>query len=150
MIRRPPRSTLFPYTTLFRSHSRAEQRGLPAVGRQGEDALDVLEEAEVEHLVGLVEDDEAACGEDERRTLDEVEDTADGADDDVPAGVELRLLGADRRAAERRDDVDALARPVRAQRLRDLDAQLAGRGEDERLDLVVARVDVLDDREAEC
>src|SRR2546430_8999539 len=26
MIRRPPRSTLFPYTTLFRSH--AEQRGV--------------------------------------------------------------------------------------------------------------------------
>src|SRR3712207_9014459 len=24
MIRRPPRSTLFPYTTLFRSHERAE------------------------------------------------------------------------------------------------------------------------------
>src|SRR3712207_9481737 len=24
MIRRPPRSTLFPYTTLFRSHGRAE------------------------------------------------------------------------------------------------------------------------------
>src|SRR2546425_7957895 len=28
MIRRPPRSTLFPYTTLFRSHPRAD-RGLP-------------------------------------------------------------------------------------------------------------------------
>src|SRR2546422_5307330 len=26
MIRRPPRSTLFPYTTLFRSHDRGEQR----------------------------------------------------------------------------------------------------------------------------
>src|SRR5260370_26298372 len=25
MIRRPPRSTLFPYTTLFRSHARAQQ-----------------------------------------------------------------------------------------------------------------------------
>src|SRR2546427_1511401 len=25
MIRRPPRSTLFPYTTLFRSHGRAER-----------------------------------------------------------------------------------------------------------------------------
>src|SRR5256885_15172431 len=25
MIRRPPRSTLFPYTTLFRSHPRADQ-----------------------------------------------------------------------------------------------------------------------------
>src|SRR5256884_3408047 len=30
MIRRPPRSTLFPYTTLFRSRNRGEQRG--AVG----------------------------------------------------------------------------------------------------------------------
>src|SRR3712207_8032018 len=27
MIRRPPRSTLFPYTTLFRSHSRSERGG---------------------------------------------------------------------------------------------------------------------------
>src|SRR2546430_11350755 len=27
MIRRPPRSTLFPYTTLFRSHRRSEFRG---------------------------------------------------------------------------------------------------------------------------
>src|SRR2546429_5296617 len=28
MIRRPPRSTLFPYTTLFRSAARAERRDL--------------------------------------------------------------------------------------------------------------------------
>src|SRR5689334_24233104 len=27
MLRRPPRSTLFPYTTLFRSQPRADQRG---------------------------------------------------------------------------------------------------------------------------
>src|SRR2546427_8446517 len=40
MIRRPPRSTLFPYTTLFRSHEKpgrvAQSRGrgrLPALGR---------------------------------------------------------------------------------------------------------------------
>src|SRR5258708_18442709 len=30
MIRRPPRSTLFPYTTLFRSTARAAQQGLGA------------------------------------------------------------------------------------------------------------------------
>src|SRR3712207_9364015 len=29
MIRRPPRSTLFPYTTLFRSHPRDVERQLP-------------------------------------------------------------------------------------------------------------------------
>src|SRR3712207_8442849 len=33
MIRRPPRSTLFPYTTLFRSH-RVEVRHEPGLGRE--------------------------------------------------------------------------------------------------------------------
>src|SRR2546425_9009858 len=38
MIRRPPRSTLFPYTTLFRSGSqRVEERGFPDV-RETDDA----------------------------------------------------------------------------------------------------------------
>src|SRR2546427_7503526 len=32
MIRRPPRSTLFPYTTLFRSHQRRDARVVPAEG----------------------------------------------------------------------------------------------------------------------
>src|SRR2546422_5141771 len=43
MIRRPPRSTLFPYTTLFRSHSRSWQKHiagpilhLDAPAKQGE------------------------------------------------------------------------------------------------------------------
>src|SRR5688572_33060602 len=36
MIRRPPRSTLFPYTTLFRSAGRAGRRAaVPARGRRG-------------------------------------------------------------------------------------------------------------------
>src|SRR3712207_9455548 len=40
MIRRPPRSTLFPYTTLFRSQARAKARsGLESVGLPG-DAVD--------------------------------------------------------------------------------------------------------------
>src|SRR3712207_7180674 len=38
MIRRPPRSTLFPYTTLFRSHARAQP---PGVGHgQDDEAAD--------------------------------------------------------------------------------------------------------------
>src|SRR3712207_8184919 len=35
MIRRPPRSTLFPYTTLFRSVRRLDDLGEEAVGRGG-------------------------------------------------------------------------------------------------------------------
>src|SRR2546422_6748469 len=42
MIRRPPRSTLFPYTTLFRSY----ERHLPAVYRYLSGRLSSREEAE--------------------------------------------------------------------------------------------------------
>src|SRR2546430_12578887 len=35
MIRRPPRSTLFPYTTLFRSRSRGRCMALPVQRRYG-------------------------------------------------------------------------------------------------------------------
>src|SRR2546427_12955569 len=37
MIRRPPRSTLFPYTTLFRSHDRAASVAGPQPVRQAEE-----------------------------------------------------------------------------------------------------------------
>src|SRR2546430_17122880 len=40
MIRRPPRSTLFPYTTLFRSNQEAADRSLEAAGRRLHDAAE--------------------------------------------------------------------------------------------------------------
>src|SRR3712207_6935161 len=54
MIRRPPRSTLFPYTTLFRSHERVCRReleriiamGVPALLRLGEEEpAEIFEQA---------------------------------------------------------------------------------------------------------
>src|SRR2546425_7811660 len=39
MIRRPPRSTLFPYTTLFRSYSRALMQNRALLNRNEESAL---------------------------------------------------------------------------------------------------------------
>src|SRR3712207_8525221 len=47
MIRRPPRSTLFPYTTLFRSSA----RGVLGVDHQHADERDDREEEVVEALV---------------------------------------------------------------------------------------------------
>src|SRR3712207_7871799 len=41
MIRRPPRSTLFPYTTLFRSQAETDQPGPMAVGNPAEERLRV-------------------------------------------------------------------------------------------------------------
>src|SRR5438552_14874421 len=47
MIRRPPRSTLFPYTTLFRSFSDEGLEALVAIG--GEDTLGVAARLHHEH-----------------------------------------------------------------------------------------------------
>src|SRR5437899_7221943 len=44
MIRRPPRSTLFPYTTLFRSHLQQEVRGTVRRRRTGEVAFEERED----------------------------------------------------------------------------------------------------------
>src|SRR3989449_11571249 len=60
MIRRPPRSTLFPYTTLFRSVPRIDrgvglEHGL--VGKAGEQAIEAADDA-AGH--GLLEADRAA------------------------------------------------------------------------------------------
>src|SRR5256885_14636959 len=43
MIRRPPRSTLFPYTTLFRSHETGNLLfgAVPVLGRESEDGQDL-------------------------------------------------------------------------------------------------------------
>ncbi len=126
-----------------------EQRRLARAGGLGQDLLDVLEETEVEHLVRLVEHHEARVAEHQRAALHQVEHAADRADHDLASGAQLRLLRPDRRAAEDGHHVDALARGVRAQRLGDLDAELARGREHEPLDLLEARVDVLDHRQPE-
>src|SRR2546422_11741716 len=76
MIRRPPRSTLFPYTTLFRSRHTA-LRLRP--GR--EPAVDRLDELRVAHLQIRVGDAKAPCQE-AHRELDRLQ----------AAGVWVRLL----------------------------------------------------------
>src|SRR5260370_22538361 len=43
MIRRPPRSTLFPYTTLFRSHARVRRARRAALDSRGRDRIDIGE-----------------------------------------------------------------------------------------------------------
>src|SRR2546422_8920758 len=53
MIRRPPRSTLFPYTTLFRSHARRLLTGLErgALDLQADDAAEIAHNGIYRNLV---------------------------------------------------------------------------------------------------
>src|SRR5256885_9364818 len=81
MIRRPPRSTLFPYTTLFRSHGRAHEH---AGGRaRSDERLDDPEpdvsEAPQADLLGLPTADEHPLRPD-RSGADKEESRATGQD----------------------------------------------------------------------
>src|SRR6266508_6629431 len=61
MIRRPPRSTLFPYTTLFRSHARAQVSVPRFQAHPDRRRLGVLERI-VERLLEDAEDFQRARG----------------------------------------------------------------------------------------
>ena len=102
-------------------------------GTQLHQPLDVGQEAEVEHLVGLVQDQDLYRAEDEVALLGEVEQATGRADDDVDAAaqrLDLRLVGP---AAVDRHDPRADLGPGRGEVARDLDGELAGRRDHERL-----------------
>ena len=73
-----------------RRHRRREQHRLALGRRRLEDRLDVLGEAHVEHLVGLVEHDDAHAVERQRAAADVVERPARRGDDDVDAARAAR------------------------------------------------------------
>ena len=79
-------------------HRRREQRDLLVLRRGLEDRLDVLGEAHVQHLVGLVEHDVLHVREVERAPLQVVHDAARRTDDDV-------------HTAPQRGELDAVALP---------------------------------------
>ena len=132
-----------------RRHGGREEQRLAARRRLLEDPLDVLHEAEREHLVGLVEHDVAGVRELQPAAADQVHHAAGRADHDLRALAQLHGLLGDRLAAEDGDDLDALELRERAQRLRDLDAELARGREHEHLDVLGRLVDLLDGRQPE-
>ena len=100
-------------------------------GGELDDPLHVGQEAEVEHLVRLVEHQGAYRAQVEVAALGEVEQPAGGADDDVDAGVQrvdLRLVGP---AAVDGEHARAHVDRGRAQVVGDLDRQFPGGHDDQ-------------------
>src|SRR6185503_8627369 len=95
------------------------------------DAADVGQEAEIEQTVCLVEHEHLDPAEVERATLDEIEEPARCADDDVDAQAELALLRAVAVAAVDRGDARAAILAERCEVAGDLQAELARRNDDE-------------------
>ena len=98
-----------------------------------EQRLDVLDEAHVEHLVGLVEHDGLELVQAQRAAVHEVDGAARGGDDDVDALLQRLPLRADGRAAVDGGDAGTAtaveAGAVAGDGLGDLQRQLTGGGE---------------------
>ena len=105
-----------------------------SVGGVGEDRLDVVGEAHVEHLVGLVEHQEAQLRQVEGALVEVVHDPAGRADDDVDAAAQRAQLDAVPLAAVDGEHVHALdVGGVLLEGLADLQGELAGGREHQRL-----------------
>src|SRR5699024_3154598 len=111
---------------------RREEEALRAVRRAPEQLLHGLEEAEVAHVVGLVEHGDLDAAQVELALVDEVLDPPGRPDDDVDAALEARELPLIRDAADDRDREEADRARERLHRAVDLLRELARRREDER------------------
>src|SRR3989441_10742098 len=128
MIRRPPRSTLFPYTTLFRSPRLQDAVNLPD-GGAGLTArlVDVLEHAHAEHeveggrgegelhgLPGVASPvlEELFAGEISRRALERVPDGAHGVPDKKEGEVAIAAAPVQSHRARPQIPAGRLERPA--------------------------------------
>src|SRR5258708_40102501 len=103
MIRRPPRSTLFPYTTLFRSHANRRARRQKDV-----------------HARPEFHDAEAVAGANVRAVLSTADDAPREHADDLPRDDGLSLvIDPDLAALVRRSGVFAIRRKKLPRRIAD-------------------------------
>ena len=132
-------------------HGGREQHRLALVGKHAEDALDVGQEAQVEHLVGLVEHQPADLRQHQVSLLGEVEQTARGADHQVDAALQRRDLALVGAPAVDREDARAEVGARGLDVLGDLDAQLAGGDDhqDARRAVLGGAAEALQQRDAE-
>ena len=110
-----------------RKHQRA-----PVLGRFTENELQVLPEAQVEHLVGLVQHDGAQAAGLERAALDVVAQPARGGHNDVGAALQRVALGAHVHAADTRRHHGACLLIEPGELALDLHGKLAGWRDDQR------------------
>ena len=113
-------------------HGGGEECRLPARVQRGDDLPHRLDEAHVEHAVGLVEDDPAGLVEQDRAVVHQIGQPAGRGDDHVDAARHGADLGAAGHAAEDEERRQPRAAGEAAEGGLDLHRELAGGGEDQR------------------
>ena len=116
---------------MLRRHRRREERGLALFRQRGENRVELVREAHVEHFVRLVEHDRLDGLELERPTADVIERAARRRHDHVDAALQRPQLLRDRLAAVDRQYARAERAAVGVHGFRDLHRELPRRYEDQ-------------------
>ena len=116
----------------FRRHGGREEQRLARERDQLGDALDIGDEAHVEHAVGFVDDEDFDAGHQELAALAMVEQAAGRADQHIGAAFELAVLFVEGDAADQEGDVELVVLAVFLEVLGDLGGEFARRLEDQR------------------
>src|SRR3712207_9365454 len=99
MIRRPPRSTLFPYTTLFRSLARKYD----AIGKRVKwHQIGTLQTNKIKYIIDKVE---LIHSLDRKNLADEINTRADRLDLDVKCLVQVNMSGEESKHGDRKSVV---------------------------------------------
>ncbi len=110
---------------------RREEEALSLGRQQADDRADVVDEAHVEHPIGLVEDEELDGAEVDRSPPHEVKEPTRGGDDDLGAGLELTKLIGQAGAAVHGHRPQGSMLAVGLDALLDLDGQLTRWNQDQ-------------------
>ena len=116
----------------FRRHGSREEQRLAGKGNQFADALDIGNEAHVEHTIGLVDDENFHSGQQKLAALEMVQHAAGRRDQHISAALELLFLLVERYAADQQSDVELVVLAVADEVFFHLGGQFAGRLKDER------------------
>ena len=113
-------------------HRGAEEQRLAREGGQLEDALDIGDEAHVQHPVGLVHDHDLHAGQQELAALEMVQQAARRRDQHIDAAVDQLVLLAERDAADQQRLGQAGMLGIDVEVLGDLRGQFARGAQDQR------------------
>jgi len=130
-------------------HGGGQKDDLGGGGKTLENIVDLILETAGEHLIGLIEDEHLHGVGLEGTTVDHVEDTTGGTDDDVGTSLEALHVIADVGTTNAGVALNLHEVTESDDDLLDLLGQLAGRGEDEGLALRVGGVQLLKSRDGE-
>ena len=126
----------------FRRERGREQQCLAFVRKRREDLLHIVEEANLQHLVGLVQDGKLRPRERQEFLTLQVHDAARGADDDLGTGLEGAHLRFERFTAHDQCELDAARVAQLLEHVVDLFRQLARRCQDQPKHRGARRVDL--------